>query len=197
MRYLAAAVLALLFAGAASSQGNFGFKAGPVLNYLKTKGSNGGTFSDVKAGYTFGFSYAMPASSRFSIQPEFNYIVLYSDESLTSTRFHLDYIQIPVLLKGTSKKGDFSVYAGPQLSILAHASKKTGTTKSDATSMVTETDFSALAGVEYVTPINITLNARFVQGFSNVFKVEFDTYKSRHQYLEVMVGYLFGKKKMK
>jgi hypothetical protein len=194
MRYLAAAVLAMLFAYTASSQGHFGIKAGPVLNYLKTKGS-GGDFSEVKAGVTFGFSYSLPASARFHVQPEFNYIALQAEESVTATTYHLNYYQVPVLLKLLNSKGDFSVYAGPQLSILAHASKKSGNTKSDATANVTETDFSALGGIEYVTPLNITLNARFTQGFSNVFKAEFDTYKSRHQYLTVAVGYLFGKKK--
>jgi hypothetical protein len=194
MRYLAAAALAILFAGTASSQGRFGIKAGPVLNYIKTKG-DGGSFSDVKTGFTFGASYSLPAGAHFSIQPELNYISLHSEEGITSSTFHLDYYQIPVLLKGTTKKGDFSFYAGPQLSILAHASRKSGNTKSDATSLVTETDFSALGGIEYVTPINITINARFTQGFSNVFKTEFDTFKSRHQYLTLTVGYLFGKKK--
>jgi len=195
MRYLAAAVLAMLFAGAAFSQGRFGIKAGPVFNYIKTKGGNGGNFSDVNTGFTFGASYSLPASARFTVQPEFNYIVLYADESISSNRFHLDYYQIPVLLKCISKKGDVSFYAGPQLSVLAHASRKSGNAKSDATSLVTETDFSALAGIEYVFPVNITLNARFTQGFSNVLKTEFDTFKSRHQYITVTVGYLFGKKK--
>lgn len=195
MRYLAAAALAMLFAGAAFSQGRFGVKAGPVINYIKTEGSTGGNFSDVKTGFTIGVSYSLPATPRFSVQPEFNYIMLRSDETLTASKFHLDYYQIPVLLKGTTKKGDVSFYAGPQLSILAHASRKSGNTKSDATPLLTETDFSALAGVEYVTPINITLNARFTQGFSNVFKAEFDTFKSRHQYITIAVGYLFPKKK--
>lgn len=195
MRYLAAVVLAMLFAGAASSQGRFGIKAGPVFNYIKTKGDNGGAFPNVKTGFTFGASYSLPASARFSVQPEFNYIILYSDESISGSKFHLDYYQIPVLLKGTNAKGDFSFYAGPQLSVLAHATRKAGSTKTDATPMITETDFSALAGLEYVFPVNVTLNARFTQGFSNVLKTEFDTFKSRHQYITITIGYLFGKKK--
>lgn len=194
MRYLAVAVLALLIAGTASSQGRFGIKAGPVFSYLKSEG-NGRDFSDVNTGATFGFSYALAASSHLTIQPELNYIMLSADESFSSSTYNLDYFQIPVLFKGTTKKGDFSFYAGPQLSILAKARKKTGNTKSDATSEITETDFSALVGVEYVTPVNITLNARFTQGFSNVIKAEFDTFQSRHQYITLTVGYLFGKKK--
>jgi hypothetical protein len=194
MRYLAVAVLALLVAGTASSQGRFGIKAGPVFNYINSEG-NGGDFSEVNTGATFGFSYSVPASARLTIQPELNYITLSADESLSNSTYNLDYFQIPILFKGTTKKGDFSFYAGPQLSILAKARRETGNTKSDATSEVTETDFSALAGIEYVTPVNITLNARFTQGFSNVIKAEFDTFKSRHQYVTLTVGYLFGKKK--
>lgn len=196
MRYLAAVVLAMLVAGAASSQGRFGIKAGPVFNYIKTKGGDGGaSFPDVKTGFTFGFSYSLPTGAHFSVVPEFNYIVLYADESISNATYHLDYYQLPVLLKGTNKKGDVSFYAGPQLDILAHASKKSGTTKTDATAQVTETGFSALVGIGYVTPINVTLDARFTQGFSNVFKAEFDSFKSRHQYLTLTVGYLFGGKK--
>jgi hypothetical protein len=194
MRYLAAAVLALLIAGTASSQGRFGVKAGPVFNYINTKGK-GGDFSNVKTGFTFGFSYELPASARLTVQPELNYIILYSDENLTSSTYHLDYYQLPILFKFTNKKRDFSVYGGPQLSILAHASRKTGSTKRDATSEVTETDFSGAFGVEYVTPINITLNARYTHGLSNVLKTEFDTFKSRHQHVSLTVGYLFRKKK--
>jgi hypothetical protein len=195
MRYLAVVVLAMLVAGAASSQGRFGVKAGPLFNYIKTRGGDGASFPDVKTGFTFGVSYSLPASSQFSVQPEMNYTVLYADESLSNSTYHLDYYQIPIILKGTTKKGDLSFYAGPQLDILAHASKKTGSTKTDATSQVTETLFSALVGIGYTTPINLTLDARFTQGFSNVFKAEFDTFKSRHQYLSLTVGYLFGKKK--
>lgn len=195
MRYLAVAVLAILVAGTASSQGRFGIKAGPVFNYIKTKGNGGGTFSDVSTGFTFGFSYSLQAAPQFAIQPELNYVALRANESASNSKYHLDYYQIPILFKAINKKGDFSFFAGPQLGILANASRKSPTGDADATASVTETDFGFLAGVEYVTPINITLNARFSQGLSNVFKSEFDTFKSRHQYVTITVGYLFGKKK--
>ena len=61
---------------------------------------------------------------------------------------------------------------------------------------LTQTDFSGLLGLEYVTPISLTINARFIQGFSNVYKAEFNSdIKTRHQIFAVTVGYIFNKKK--
>ncbi len=193
MRYLAAAVLAILFAGAASSQGRFGIKAGVVINYINTEG-DGGSFSDVKTGFTGGVSYTLPVTSCFTIQPELNFVSLQSEESLTSSTIDLDYFQLPVLLKAVNKKQNFSAYIGPQLSFLTNATSKSASGKTDITSDVTETHFDGVIGIEFVTPINITINARYVHGMSNVFKAEYDSFKSRHQYIGLTVGYLFRSK---
>lgn len=195
MRYLAVAALALLLAGTASSQGRFGAKAGLVLNYINTEGSGGGSFSDLKAGYAFGFSYEMSASNNFAIQPEFNVIRLNSNEAISNSKVKFGYVQIPVLLKGVTNNQQFSVYAGPQLSFLTSASMTDAGGKRDITKDVTETLFDGVFGLEYVTTLNISINARYTHSFSNVFKAEYDGFKSRHQYLSVMIGYRFGKKK--
>lgn len=194
MRYLAVAALAMLIAGTASSQGRFGVKAGLVLNYINTEGS-GGDYSEVKANYTFGASYTMPASTNFIIQPELNFTRLTSDDAITNSTARFGYIQIPVLLKGVNNNQNFGVYVGPQLSFLTDATRKNADSKTDITKQVTETLFDGVFGIEYVTSLNITINARYVHSFSNVFKTEYDGFKSRHQYIAFTVGYLFGKKK--
>ena len=194
MRYLAAFTLAMLIAGIASSQGRFGIKAGPVLNYINTKGEQRGDYSELKTGFTIGVSYELLAGKNFGVQPELNFIRLTSDESISNSTLKMQYVQIPVLLKGIANKGNFSVYAGPQLGFLTKATMETPTGKSDYVKNLTETDFSAVIGFEYVTTLNITINARYVHGMSNVLKVEYDTFKSRHQYAAFTVGYLFGRK---
>ncbi|HEX6179663.1 MAG TPA: porin family protein [Chitinophagaceae bacterium] len=194
MRYLAVAALALLLAGSASSQGRFGIKAGVVLNYLNAEGS-GAAFSDLKTGFTFGFSYIMPASTNFQVQPEFNFTYLKSDEAMTNSTVKFNYVQIPVLLKGVTTNQKLAVYAGPQLSFLTSSEASGGSGPNDITKFATRTLFDGVFGLEYTLPMNITLNARYVQTFSNVFKAEYDGFKSRHQYFAFLIGYRFGQKK--
>jgi hypothetical protein len=100
-----------------------------------------------------------------------------------------------VLLKAVTNQQNFSAYIGPQLSFLTHASMKNAAGKSDVTKNITETSFDGILGIEYVFPINVTINARYMHGMGNVFKSEYDTFKSRHQYIAVTVGYLFKNKK--
>jgi opacity protein-like surface antigen len=195
MRYLTAFALAMLFAGVASSQGRFGIKAGPVFNYINTKGVEQGDYSNVKTGYTIGISYAMLAGKNFGIQPELNFTRLSADESNAGSTLTMQYFQLPVLLKAITNKENFSVYAGPQLGFLTKATLETTSGKSDFIKNMTETDFAAVIGVEYITTLNITVNARYVHGISNVIKAEYDSFKSRHQYAAVTVGYLFRNKK--
>ena len=194
MRYLAVAALALLLAGTASSQGRFGVKAGLVLNYINTEGT-GGSFSNMKTSYTFGFSYIMPVSTNFQVQPEFNFTHLTSDEAITNSTVKFSYFQIPVLLKGVTNSQKLAVYAGPQLSFLTSSEMKGGTGQTDISKNLTETLFDGVFGMEYLLPLNLTINARYTHSFSNVFKAEYDGFKSRHQYFSVLIGYRFSKKK--
>jgi hypothetical protein len=196
MRYLAAFAFAILFANVASSQGRFGIKAGPVFNYINTKGSGTADFSDLKAGFTIGVSYEMLANKNFGIQPELLFTSLSADENTSNSKLSMQYFQIPVLLKAITNKGNFSAYAGPQLGFLTKATiEGPSGGKSDYVKSMTETDFAAVIGFEYVTTLNITINARYVHGLSNVIEAEYDTFKSRHQYAAVTVGYLFGGRK--
>ncbi|MGB8195226.1 MAG: porin family protein [Chitinophagaceae bacterium] len=194
MRQLAVLVLAMIFAGTAFSQG-FGAKAGIVLNYIDTEGNGSGSFSNLKVNHTFGFSYAMVASKNFHVQPELNFTHLTSDEGITNSSVKLNYIQIPVLLKGVTNNQNFSFYVGPQLSFNTKASLTNATGKSNIEKDVNQTGFDAVVGMEYVLPMNITINARYVYGTTNVFKAEYDTFKSRHQFGAITVGYLFRNKK--
>lgn len=185
----------MLLAGVASSQGRFGVKAGPVFNYINTKGAQLGSYSDLKTGFTAGISYALAAGKNFGVQPELNYLGIKADESISNSTIKMQYVQVPVLLKAITNKANFSAYAGPQLGFLTRATIETPSGKSDYVKSMTETDFSAVFGFEFITPINVTINARYVHGLSNVIKAEFDTFKSRHQYGAVTVGYLFGNKR--
>lgn len=194
MRHLSVLVLAMLIAGVSFSQGHFGVKAGVVLNYIDTEGS-GGSYSNLKVGHTFGFTYTLVAAKNVHIQPELNFVRLQSEEALSNSSVDLNYVTLPILLKGVTNSQNFSFYAGPQLSFNTKAYMKTGTVKENIKNDVNQTGFDVVAGLEYITTLNITINARYIYGTTNVFKAEFDTFKSRHQYAAVTIGYLFGRKK--
>ena len=198
MKKLTAVFITTIFAYTAFSQGYFRVHAGPVFNYLNAEGNNG-DFSKLNTGYTFGVGYEMVAAKNFSIQPELNFAHLKAEEAVTSSNVKFDYIQIPVLLKAVSNTRNFSFYLGPQLGFLTKGSVRPtsgGGGSQDIKDNLTQTDFSGVIGIEYVLPANIALNARFISGFSNVYKAEFDSpNETRHQIFVLTVGYIFSKKK--
>jgi len=195
MKKLTAVIITFLFAYTGFSQGYFRVQAGPVFNSIKAEGGSV-DFSSLKAGFTFGVGYEMVAAKNFSIQPEINFTHLMAEETITTSDIKLDYIQIPVLLKAVNDTRNFSFYLGPQLGFLTKGTLRHSGSSSDIKDNLTQTDFSGVFGIEYVLPASVTLNARFIQGFSNVYKAEFDSPNTtRNQIIVLTVGYLFKKKK--
>jgi opacity protein-like surface antigen len=196
MKKLTAVFITLFFAYTALCQGHFRVQAGPVFNYLKDEGG-AGDFSKLNTGFTLGVGYEMQAAKNFSIQPEFNFVHISAEEGVSSTDIKFDYLHIPVLLKGITNNRKVSVYLGPQLGFLMKSSaKNAGGGSQDIKDDLTQTEFAGVVGFEYVFPQNITLNARFIQGFSNVYKAEFDSPQTtRHQIFALTAGYIFKKKK--
>jgi hypothetical protein len=195
MKKLTVVFIALIFAYTGVSQGYFRVQGGPVFSYLNGDGEGSG-FDKVNVGYTFGAAYEMVAAKNFSVQPELNFTHLNAKESITTSEIKFDYIQIPVLLKGVNAKRNFSFFLGPQLGFLTKASLVQSGKSSDIKDDLTQTDFSGVLGIEFLFPGNVFINARFTQGFSNVYKAEFDSPNTtRHQVFGLTVGYLFNKKK--
>ena len=195
MKKLTALFITSLFGCVAFSQGHFRVQAGPVLDYLHSEG-NGYSFPNVNAGFTFGFAYDMAASSNFSVQPELNYSVYNTLETVSSTKIKLQYVQIPVLLKFVNEHRTFSFYFGPQLGFLSSANSRTSGNNTDIKNNLTQNDFSGMIGMEFAFTHNLLLNVRFTQGFSNVLKVEYDSpSKTRLQAVGLTLSYLFDKKK--
>ena len=195
MKKLTALFIAFLFAYAAISQGRFRLQAGPVFNYLHSTG-NGSSFPNLHTGFTFGAAYEMIASSHFSVQPELNYAVLNTTETVTSSKIKLQYVQIPVLLKLVNDKRNFSFFLGTQLAFLTSAKSRASAHTSDIKDNLTQDEFSGVVGLEFVFPEQLFFDVRFTQGFSNVYKVEFDSpSKTRNQILALTIGYIFHKKK--
>ena len=194
MKKVAAVLITFVFVYTGLCQDHFRVQAGSVFNYLNAQGT--ASYSKLRVGFTFGAGYEMVAAKHFSIQPELNFTHLNVKETVTASDIKLSYIQIPVLLKCVDRNRTFSGYVGPQLGFITKATSKSAGKSTDIKDNLTQTEVSGLVGIEYITPINITINARFSQGFSNVFKVEFDNHnKSRNQSFFLTVGYVFGNKK--
>ncbi len=194
MKKLTAFFILLFFAYTGFTQGFFRVQAGPVFNYLNAEGNV--SFSKMNTGYTLGVAYEMRASENFSVQPELNFTHLKANESINTAEVKFDYIQIPVLLKAVTSKRNLSFYVAPQLGFLIKGTSKSGDKTTNIRDNLTQTDFSGLIGFEYLLPSNITINVRYTQGFSNVYKAAFESPNpTRHQIVGATVGYLFNKKK--
>ena len=195
MKKLTAVLLLVIFAYTGYSQGYFRVQAGAAFNKLNS-GNLGTSFNNIGVGTTFGVGYEMLVNNRFAVQPELNLLSLRAKETVTNSDYNFSYVQIPILLKVLTDKQNFAFYGGPQLAFRTKANRKTGSTKTDISTNVGDTEFGVSAGFEYITSKNIILNFRFTQGLSNVFKVEYGSPNtSRHQIISAMLGYRFGKKK--
>lgn len=195
MKKLTAVLLLVILAYTGYSQGHFRVHAGPAFNQLNS-GNTATSFDNIAVGTTLGIGYEMLVNNRFAVQPEFNAIWIRAKESVSNSEFNFSYVQIPILLKVLSNKQNVAFYGGPQLAFRTKANRKTGSTKTDISTNVGDTEFGVAAGFEYITSKNIIFNVRFTQGLSNVFKVEYGSQNtSRHQIISALLGYRFGKKK--
>ena len=156
----------LLLAGTAGFAQHFelGVKAGANISNF-TGASNA---ADVKAKTLVGFHgggfVSLFVGDIFAVQPE----VLFStqgakiENTVGSTDYKLDYINIPVMLKLRSP-GGFFVEAGPQIGFKVHETKY-GTSEDFAKS----TDFSIAGGLGYHSSIGLGIGARYTAGISKL-----------------------------
>ena len=156
----------LLLAGTAGFAQHYelGVKAGANISNF-TGGSNA---ADVKAKTLVGFHgggfVSLFVGDIFAIQPE----VLFStqgakiENTVGSTDYKLDYINIPVMLK-VRAPGGFFVEAGPQIGFKVHETHY-GTSEDFAKS----TDFSIAGGLGYHSSIGLGIGARYTAGISKL-----------------------------
>jgi hypothetical protein len=168
MKKLALVFLAgMSIATAANAQFQFGIKAG--ANFSNVNGNDAQGASTL-AGFNGGVYFKLPIASHLSIQPE----LLYSGQGFEETgggitdKQHINYFNIPVLLKYTHFSGLF-VETGIQAGILTSANFKgdgiSGTNKADFNSA----DFSWVVGVGFKIPTTpLSIDARYNLGLSNI-----------------------------
>jgi opacity protein-like surface antigen len=180
----------------AFSQARFGIKAGPNLYFPSVGKASKQSYDNYKFGYVIGATVDLKASEKLTVQPEFNYMWLRSEERFSETDLTYSNIVIPVLLKCRFKDIGFGAYVGPQLSFLTSAKSKTPNTASkDATDNLNNMGFSGVAGIDYITSKNVRLDFRFQQNFFGLYKAEYGDQKDvKGTIVSFTIGYVFSKK---
>ncbi len=120
MKKLALVILAGISFASANAQFQFGAKAG--ANFSTITGSDAADNSTL-VNFNAGIFLRLPLVDRLSIQPELVYSVQGAKASGSSESNHLNYFNIPILLKYAAGAG-FAVETGPQLGFLLGAHDK-------------------------------------------------------------------------
>ena len=148
------------------------------------------TTDDTKPGIVAGVEAEIPVKNGWYIQPEINYANMgaksfqqFNDSKTGASRTGLikyanNYVQVPVLVKFRPLYSGFGVYFGPQLGVLAQSREIPPAEYSPVTTTddYTRAEFAGVAGVEYYFPSSddraprFGLSARYIHGFSNLFK---------------------------
>jgi len=161
----------VLFAGfsfaTTHAQVQFGVKAG--VNFANVTGSDAGdsrVLSNVNAGAFLRFAVA----PGFGIQPE----LVYSGQGAGyrrngySDNVHLNYLNIPILLKWNSREGLYAE-TGPQVGFLVSAHENYQGASFDVKDQFTSADFSWVFGVGYKIPMSeVGIDFRYNLGISNI-----------------------------
>lgn len=204
-----------LFLGAAIAMSSltfaqqFGLKGGMNVSSLSKDANLDDNKS--KIGFNAGVFMNAPIAENFSIQPE----VLYNDLGSKVTRSatvngttykadysrNLGYISVPVMLQYNATPA-FYLEAGPQFSFLVNAEDKyksstNGTTNNSNIVALNKDafngfDFGVGLGAGYYFTPNIGLTARYVAGFTDIYKNNSgDAVKNNN--FQVGLAYKFGK----
>lgn len=180
-KLILAAFVAVVGIGEMSAQANMealqiGARAG--YNHANLRGDTPeGMNTQALGGFHLGLFVELPVAPRVSIQPE----VLYSTQGAklegsvagvsTETTIRSQYINVPVLAKIYVVEG-LNLQVGPQIGFLT-GGEITGRvggveSTSDVTDSMNSIDFGAVVGAGYKVANNITIDARYNFGLSNV-----------------------------
>lgn len=168
----------------------FGAKAGANFSSL-----NGDDVDDVDGRTSFhvGGVVNIGISELFSVQPELIYSSqgASADDSDGDISINLDYINIPIMADFQLAEG-FSLQGGPQVGFNI-SSKLDFDGEDEDIDNIQTLDFGVGIGAQYVLPMNLFFQARYVTGITNVFEEEdgFDT-EAKNSTISISVGYFFN-----
>ncbi len=151
----------------------FGIKAGGNLSDLTNMNSIG---EKSKIGFYAGVFMNAPISSEFSIQPEVVYSqqgAKFKSNSAGLDKANLGYINVPVMIQYNATP-DFYLEAGPEFGFMVDAKAKGNfagaSYSSDIKDNLNTFNFGMGLGAGYRFTPNLSINARYTAGFTNVQK---------------------------
>jgi len=157
----------------ANAQGSlqFGIKGGLNLSTITvSNGFNGYSYSTLP-NFNAGVFLKVPVVSHFSVQPELYYSgqgFKADDGSGGTYSEHVNYLQIPVLAKFTTRTG-FFLETGPQVGLKLNAKDKENGVSQDVSSAYNNADFSWVFGAGFKIPMApVGFDLRYNVGVTNV-----------------------------
>jgi hypothetical protein len=163
----------VLFAGItfarAHAQGQIQLGAKAGVNFA-TVTDNEGYSARTLVNFNAGLYLKIPVVQSFSVQPE----VYYSGQGFkgydngTSYSEHVNYLEIPVLAKFTTRSG-FYLETGPQLGFLLSANDKEEGVSTDAKPYYNSADFDWVFGAGFKIPMSpVGIDFRYNAGITNI-----------------------------
>ena len=157
----------------ASAQGSlqFGIKGGLNLSTITvSNGVNGYSYSTLP-NFNAGVFLKVPVVRHFSFQPELYYSgqgFKADDGSGGTYSEHVNYLQIPLLAKFTTRTG-FFLETGPQVGLKLNAKDKENGISQDVSSAYNNADFSWVFGAGFKIPMApVGFDLRYNVGITNV-----------------------------
>lgn len=192
MKKVALLVL-VVFSFRAQAQIEFGAKGG--LNITNIVGKDVAYKS--KAGIHIGGFAGIPLTKQFTLQPELVYSTQGGKwDSKDGGKTMLNYLQVPVLVKYTSRIGLFAE-TGPHIGFLLSAKDKYDGESNDIKKYLKTTDIGWQFGVGYRITPSLGANIRYNTSFTNFYVGEDDgdTWKERNSVLQIGVYYILHRTK--
>ena len=188
---LVAALSIFGFTNTNAQELRFGAKGG--LNFASLNGDDA-EYIDMITSFHVGGVVKIGVTELFSVQPE----LIYSSQGYSFPNpdnydsVILDYINIPIMADFKLAEG-FSLQGGPQVGFnISSKVDAGGEGKQDIESIQTF-DFGAGIGAQYVLPINLFFQARYVMGITNIYEaIEGRDLKAKNAVISVSVGYFFN-----
>ena len=159
------------FSMANAQQLQFGVKGGlNISNITVSNGFNGYSYSTL-ASFNAGAFLKIPVVRFFSIQPELYYSgqgFKADDGSGGTYSEHVNYLNIPILAKFTTRSG-FYLETGPQIGVKLSAKDKENGLSQDVSSAYNSADFEWAFGLGYKIPMApVGIDLRYNVGITNV-----------------------------
>lgn len=168
MKKLALVLLAGISFASANAQFQFGVKAG--ANFATLSGSD---VVDAKTLFNLnvGAFAKLPIDRRWSLQPELVYSgqgARFDDGSAGTLSDHINFLNVPVLLKYSHGSG-FFLETGPQLGFVLSANEKVEGNSTNVKSLLNSSDFAWVFGVGCKIPASrLGIDLRYNVGIANI-----------------------------